>query len=145
MLRTLAVFAFLASAQAFACPNLTGSYTCTDNGQSQIMTISQANKGTFTDYNVNGQDIVTDNIAHPQPDQDNVKQSTMRAWCNDDATLHLQLLVKYYDNNAPVGDITVNLDISMQAQNLHQVTTGGLAANGQTYPVNSDIVCTKNP
>lgn len=144
-MRILAAIALLFSAQAFACPNLTGAYTCTyQDGTSDVVTMTQEEKGGVTIYNYNGSLIPADNALYPVPDDDNVKQATFRAWC-DNASLKGNIVGKYYNNGALFGDLNMTLDLSLNNTSLKSVTTGTLTAtNGTVYPLDGDLTCVRN-
>lgn len=145
MLRPFAAFAFLVSAQAFACPQLAGNYTCNyQDGQTTTLVLNQDAKSNVTIYDMNGQQLPADNQVKPIPDEDSLKNATVRAWCNDDTTLHTEIVGKYYRQGQYFGDLTMDADLSMANQNLRQVTTGNVKNSGGTYPVNSDITCTRD-
>ena len=144
-MRTLAALALLFSAQAFACPNLTGSYTCTyqDNSK-EMITVSQDTKGTVTVYNINGSEMPADGQTYAVPDSDNLKQGNFKAWCDGDTTLKGLLTGKYYNGGEYYGDLTMNMDWSLSGSDLKQVSNGEVKNTGGTYPINQDTVCTKN-
>jgi hypothetical protein len=145
MLRTLAALALLASAQAFACPQLTGNYSCTDEkGQTSAMALTQDTKSNVTVYTLNGSDLQADNQARPMPPDADLQNATIRGWCNDDVTLHTELLGKVYQNGQYVGDLKLALDFAMNAKNLNQVASGTIVNGTQTYPINTTITCTPN-
>lgn len=144
-MRKLAAIVLLFSVQAYACPELSGSFTCTyQDGSTEIMTISQTNKDGITVYTANGSEIPADNQTHPIPDDASLKQATFRAWCNGTASLDAQLLGKYYQEGAYYGDLTLNTSFSLVGTDLKQVTTGNLVNSGGTYPLNSELTCTRN-
>jgi len=144
-MRTLAALALVFSAQAFACPQLTGSFTCTaQDGSKQVMKITQDMKGTTTVYNINGSDLPADKSVMNLPDDDSLKNATISAWCDDDVTLKAQILGKYYQDGSYFGDLTANLGFSMKGKDLAQHMTGDVKASSGDYPINSDTVCTAN-
>lgn len=144
-MRSLAIIALLFSAQAFACPELTGSYTCTyQDGSSELMTISQSNKDGVTVYVANGSEIPADNQPHALQDDASLRDATFRAWCNGTASLDAQLLGKYYQENAYYGDLTLNTSFSIVGTDLKQVTTGTLVNEGGSYPLNSEMTCKRS-
>lgn len=142
-MRTLLAVLLLGSVQAFACPNLTGSFTCTySDGSSEVLNITQEAKEGVTTYNINQSLTPADNVIYTVPDDETLKEGTFRAWCNDDVTLKGELIGKYYDQGSFFGDLLLNIDYSLDGANLKQVTTGTLtSANGQ-YPINAETVCT---
>lgn len=138
--------ALLFSVQAYACPQLVGSYTCTyQDGTKEVVTISQNKDRNNVDvYDYNGSTIVTDNNAYPIPDDQQLKGGTFRAWCDDETTLQTQLVGEYYQQGNYYGRLTMNLNLSLQGSDLKQTTTGNLVNTGGTYPLNGETVCAKN-
>lgn len=143
-MRTLAALLLLVSANAFACPELTGSYTCTyQDGSSENVTISQEDKSGVTVYNYNGSSIPADNQVYPIPDDQTLKNATFRAWC-ENASLKGNIVGKYYNNGSEFGDLDMVMDLSLDGTNLKNVTTGTLKNSGGTYPLDGSVVCTRN-
>lgn len=142
----LAALALLFSAQAYACPQLVGSYTCTyQDGSKEVVTIAQNKDRNNVDvYDYNGSSIITDNQAYPIPDDQQLKSGTFRAWCDDNTTLQTQLLGEYYQQGNYYGHLTMNLNLSLQGNDLKQVTTGSLKNTGGEYPLNGESVCVHN-
>lgn len=145
MRATLVVLSLFA-AQAMACPNLTGSYTCNyQNGSSEVVSIAQEQKDGVTVYNYNGSGIPADNVIYQIPDDENLKQGTWRAWCDEGRDLLMaEILGKYYHEGSYAGDLTMNLEINLDGGNLKQVTAGQLVNEGGTYPFGETMVCTRN-
>ncbi|MBX3020339.1 MAG: hypothetical protein KF799_01575 [Bdellovibrionales bacterium] len=147
-MRSLTALALLFSVQAFACPDLTGTYTCAyQDGSSEVITLSQSvDKDGITVFNYNGSQIPADNQLYPIPDDDTLKEGTFRAWCDtaNPALLQSQLLGKYWNNGAYYGDLTMNMTFSLSGRDLKQTTQGTLKNAGGEYPLNSELVCTRN-
>jgi hypothetical protein len=144
-MRTLTVLALLFSVQAFACPDLTGNYTCTySDGSSETVAVSQDTKGEITTYNYNGSTVVADNQTYPVPDDDTIKQATFRAWCASATALKAELIGKYYDRGTLMGDLTLVLELSLEGSNLKQVSSGVLKNSAGERPFSNEIVCTRN-
>src|ERR1035437_10237624 len=98
-MRTLAVIALPFSAQAFACPTLTGAYTCTyQDGSKEVMNVTQDTKGTVTTFSINGSEMVADGQVRPVPDDANIKNANFKSWCDDDVTLKGLLVGQYFNN-----------------------------------------------
>lgn len=144
-MRIFAAIALLFSAQAFACPDLTGAYTCTyQDGSTEVVSISQADKAGVMVYNYNGSEIPADNVVYPMPDDETVRQGTFRAWC-DGASLKGNILGKYFNNGSYFGDLDMTLDLSLEGVSLKSVTTGTLKdTGGNVYPLDGQIVCARN-
>lgn len=145
-MRTLAALVLLFSAQAFACPDLTGAYTCKyQDGASEVVTVSQDNKDGVVTYNYNGSQIPADNQTYKVPDDQQLKDGQFRAWCEDDVTLKTELTGKYWNNGSYFGDLVMNMNLSLDSTNLKNVVTGNIKNSGGTYPIDNNIVCTRNP
>lgn len=143
-MRTLAALLLAFSAQAYACPNLTGTYTCTyQDGSTEVVSISQEQKNGVTVYNYNGSPMPADNKAYPMPDDQTLRESTFRAWCEGEV-LKGNLIGKYYNEGSYFGDLNLLLDITKQGTDLKQVSAGSLKNSGGEYPIEGEIVCTIN-
>jgi len=144
-MRTLIALAFVFSAQAFACPELAGTYTCTySDGSSETGTVTQTLVNGVNVYNYNGTEIRADNAVYPVPEDETLKEGTFRAWCEGAATLKGTIEGKYYSGGSYFGDLVMNLEFSRVGTSLKQVTTGNLKNAGGDYPINSEVVCTAN-
>lgn len=70
----VAAFALFTAPTAFAggpCPDLSGTYAC--QGDSAIITITQADDGDVTTYEINGQKIVVDSQPHQAGDSSDIQ------------------------------------------------------------------------
>lgn len=141
-MRKLAALALMVSVNAWACPDLTGTYTCKyQDGQTETITLSQENKDGVVVYNYNGSTIAADNVSRPVPDDAALREGTFRAWCEGEA-LKGQLLGKYYDKGVYFGDLTLNLDVTKVGNDLKQVNTGSVKNSASEYPINAEVLCT---
>lgn len=146
MFKFAALAIALVSVQAFACPDLTGNYSCVyQDGTKEVVSITQEQKNGVTTFLYNGSAIVADNQAYPMADDQNLREATFRAWCDsaDPTLLQTQLLGKYYTNGAYYGDLTMNMNFSMAGSDLKQTNTGTLKNAGGEYPLNSELTCTR--
>lgn len=145
-MRILATIALFASVNAWACPELTGSFTCTyQDGSSEVVEMTQELKDGVTTYMYNGSAIPADNVVYQVPDDQTLKQGTFRAWCDDTVTLKAELKGQYYDQGNYFGDLVMNMEFSLAGSDLKSVTTGTLTNSGGQYPLNGETVCTRNP
>ena len=143
-MRLLSTLALVFSAQAYACPQLEGTYVCKyQDGSSEETTITQSEKSGVTTYQYNASEVTADNVANAVPDDQSVKDATFRAWCDDDATLKAQLIGKYWNQGAYFGDLTLNMNFSKAGDDLKQTTDGEVKNSGGTYPIENDTTCTK--
>ena len=144
-MRKLAALALLFSAQAFACPQLAGVYTCSyQDNSSEIITITQELKDGVTVYTHNGSQIPADNQSYPVPDDANLRSATYRAFCPDAATLSANLVGKFYQDGQFYGDLDMTSNFTLEGANLKNVVTGTLKNQGGDYPLNSEVLCTRN-
>lgn len=144
-MRKLAAIALLFSVQAFACPNLTGSFKCTyGDGSTENVTITQSEVNGVTVYNYNGSEMPADNQTYQIPDSEDLKEGTWRAWCDDDSTLKAELIGKYYNQGSYFGDLNMRMDFSIDGTSLKQVTNGNLKNTGGDYPINDEMTCVAN-
>ncbi len=148
-MKKLTAIALLFSAPAMACPNLSGSFTCKyQDNTAEVVTITQGvNKDGTTVYQYNGSAIIADNVSYPIPDDQTLKEGTFKAWCNpEEATVLNSLLTgKYYSQGSYYGDLVLNMKFSMEGSDLKQVTKGTLKNQSSEYPLDSDLVCKRNP
>lgn len=147
-MRILAALALLVSVNAYACPDLTGSFTCTyQDNTSEVVTISQENKDGVMVYNYNGSAIPADNQAYQVPDDQNLKEGTFRAWCDPstDTVLNTELIGKYYQDGSYFGDLNLDMTFALDGANLKQVSKGTLTNQSDTYPLDGELTCTRNP
>mgnify|MGYP001497371882 CR=1 FL=1 len=146
-MRILATLAFLFSAQAFACPQLSGNFTCTyQDGTSEVVAISQsADKAGVVTYLYNGSEVPADNVTYDIPDDQDIKGGKFRAWCDDDITLKSEMTGKYWNNGSYFGDLVMNISFEMEGTSLKQTTTGSVVNSGGTYPLDNTMVCTSTP
>ena len=143
-MKKLAIFALLVSANAWACPNLTGTYTCKyQDGSSEMVTISQENKAGVEIYNYAGSMVTTDNVARPMPDEDNLKKGTFRAWCEGDK-LKTKVIGQYYTNGTYYGPLTFAATITKNGFDFKKLTTGNVKSSAGDYPLNSEVTCSFN-
>lgn len=132
------------SVQAFACPNLTGSYTCDyGNGQTEQMTISQEERNGVTFYKYNNDEFAADGTVYPLQDSAELKQGTFKAWC-ESTILKNQIMGKYYNNGSYFGDLDMTMDLTLNNGNLSQVAKGSLKSANGDYPINQTVTCNKN-
>ena len=146
-MRLLTGLVLLFSVQAYACPELSGTFTCTysDGQTEQVVMSQQVRPDGVTVYNYGGTEVVTDNSVNAIPDDETLKEGTFRAWCSDASTLNAQLLGKYFDQGAYYGDLTMNLAFTMVGSDLKQVTTGNLKSATDEYPLDNETTCVRNP
>ncbi len=144
-MRTLMALALLFSSSAFACPDLTGKFTCMYQDKStEDVTISQEMQkdGTFV-YNYNGTMIPADGKIYDVPDDAQVKEGKFKAFCDDDITLKTTLVGKYWRAKAYFGDLILNMNFTVEKNDLKQNSVGSVKNSSGEYPLNSALVCVR--
>lgn len=143
-MRSLAALVLLFSAQAFACPELTGNYTCTyQDGSNEQISITQGVQNGVTVYNYNNSAMPADNKVYPMPEEQTLKNATIRAWCEGEV-LKANLLGEYYNEGSKFGDLDMTLDITKSGSDLKQLSNGTLKNKDGEYALNGEVVCTSN-
>ena len=135
-MKMTAFLAMLLSANAWACPNLTGTYTCKyQDGSTEVVTFSQENKAGVETYNYKGSAFLADNVARQMPDDDTLKKSTFRAWCEGDK-LKTRLTGQYYTNGTYYGQLTLTATLTKNGFDLemikavHEISSVPIIASG---------------
>lgn len=141
----------LVGAQAFACPNLTGTFSCTSDGQTQAVAISQVEVNGVTTYTLKnpadpadqGGSLPADNNTYQIQDSEDFKNGTIRGWCEADA-FKIEQTGQYYDQGQHIGDVQATIAMSLVDNNLSQVTTGTFKTGSGDYPINQTMSCVRN-
>ncbi len=142
MLRILTVLSAAFSVQAFACPNLTGNFTCSmPDGSTQVMDISSRMEGAVTYYKVSGDEFPADGSVLKLADSQELKNGTFSATCMADTTLSTNIKGEYFNSGKDYGPLDLNINYSMAGENLQFVTDGTL--NAKTIPAQT-VTCNKN-
>lgn len=140
----------LVGAQAFACPNLTGTFACTYEGQTENTQITQSEMNGVTTYtmrnaddpNDQGGSLPADNNTYTIPDSQEFKQGTIRGWCEGEL-FKIEQIGQYHDQGQHIGDIQATMTFSLNNNNLNQVTAGVFKTASGEYPINSELTCTR--
>lgn len=142
-MKMLSVLVFLASAQAFACPVLTGTYTCAyQDGSKEKMVISQEVRGGVTQYNINGTTVKADKQVYSLPDSAELKEARTSSWC-EQGLLIVALAGKYHDAGQYVGDLTMAYGFSVTGNTLKQEVAGTLKNQEGEQNFENVVTCTK--
>lgn len=145
LLKVASALALFSSVTAFACPDLTGSYTCVVDGEERATVISMEKQGNVTVYRMNDGAMVADNKVYKIPDGEGLKKGTIRTWCQNTAALKSELKGKIYDEGRFVGDLSVVMTANLDAStNLVQNVTGKIVAGGRNHPINETLNCTRD-
>lgn len=141
----------LLGAQAFACPDLTGTYTCTQNGQTSQIQMSQAETNGVTVYTIKdpsnpndqGGSLPADNTTYRLEDSADFKNGTIRGWCENEA-FKVEQTGQLFDQGQHIGDIQAVISFSLMNGNLLQDTQGVFKTGSGDYPISAQMTCTRN-
>ena len=100
-------------------------------------------RNNVTTFVYNGSTMPANDMTYSLPDDPNIKSATFRAWCDDDVTLKGQILGQYWNDNADLGNLTMDLLYMVSESKLHQVTSGQVVNGKTTYPINNEVVCSR--
>ena len=149
MKAVIALFA-LYGIQAFACPNLTGTYSCTYEGQTSQVQLSQTETNGVTVYTMKdpndpadqGGSLPADNVVYKLEDSEQFKNGTLRGWCEGEA-FKIEQTGSYFDQGQHIGDIQAILTMSLSNGNLVQDTQGTYKTGSGDYPIASNMTCNR--
>lgn len=142
MFRAIILAAAFVSASAFACPDLTGNYTCTyGNGQTEDVAITQEVREGVTYFKYNNDEFAADGREYTLADSAELKEGKFSAWC-EDVTLKNKIVGKYYNNGSYFGDLTMIVDITKSGTSINQAVNGSLKSSNGEYPINQTVTCT---
>lgn len=136
----------LFSVSALACPNLSGTYTCMNDGQKETLVVSQNEVNGATVYQIGETQVVADNVAYTIPDDEELRGGTQRAWCAEENNeLKIEILGKIYDQQDFFGDLAVQIGFLIDgSKNLVNTVQGSLKATNGEYPIHEIATCTRD-
>jgi hypothetical protein len=145
MFRALLIAIASFSFSAFACPDLAGDFTCSYEGSSIDVTVSQREENGTSIYTIMGYEIIADGVRHDVPETNQVKEGTALATCNGDL-VNANVTGKIYSSGKFGGD--VNLDVEIAAVNKDGVADAKAAGtltrpDGQVWPIDGTFACTR--
>jgi len=149
-MKALLIGLALIGAQAFACPNLTGTYSCTYENGSEQLQLSQQEMDGVTVYNFkNPQDandpggaLPADNQTYRLEDTKDFRNGTIRAWCEGEI-FKIQQTAEHYQEESHSGNLDLTVSMSLSNSDLLQVTNGTYETGSGTYPINESMTCTR--
>lgn len=147
-MRTLLFASLVVSVPAFGasvCPFLAGSFTCeVSSTLKEAKLVTQAAKGAATVYRINDFEIVTDNMVRNVPDNAELMQANIRAWCHD-GKVHTQLMGKSYNAKGYLGELTSNSEWYPTPSGIARYTHGNIRmTDGTLYPFDDAMTCIRN-
>lgn len=130
------------SVTAFACPDLTGTYECTYDGQVETMDLTQYVADGVTHFKVGQTEVVADGASHPMPDSQPEEQATYTASCNGNV-LGISFFSLLIDNANKIGQISGQQNMSLDnVGDLVQDIKGTLVIDAQgTFPIDEVTTC----
>lgn len=144
MIRLTALAVLLISGQAWACPDLAGTYICSyQDGSQETLTVTQSEQRGVVIYDYNGSRLVTDNSPYPLPSDANLRGATFRAWCDpaEGTPLRAQIVGPYYSQGSMYGELILDMTYARIGDDIKQTTQGVLRSSGGQSPLNSEQLC----
>lgn len=150
-MKALLVGLMLVGTQAFACPDLSGSYACTQDGETAYLELSQTEMNGVTVFtlrdpsnpNDQGGSLPADNQTYRVQDSESFKNATIRGWCEAEA-FKIEQTGELYDQGYHMGDIEMVLSMSlMEDGNLLQATSGVFKTGSGDYPLSGEVICSR--
>ncbi len=146
LLATLVLF----GTSAFACPDLTGTFACTQEGQTSVIQVSQQVTNGVTVYTVKdpsnptnqGDSLPADNNTYRLPDSAEFRNATIRGWCEGDA-FKMEQTGQYFDQGQHIGDLQAIAAMSIVNGNLQQAVQGTFKTGSGDYPFDDMITCVR--
>lgn len=151
-MKALLVGLMLLGAQALACPDLSGSYACTQEDETSYLELSQTETDGVTVFTLKdptnpndpGGSLPADNQTYRVQDSETFKNGTIRGWCEGEA-FKIEQTGEYYDQGYHMGDIEMVLAMSlMEDGSLLQATSGVFRTGSGDYPLSGEVVCTRS-
>lgn len=132
------------SAQASACPDISGVYTC---GEEEITVDTyELNGVTYLEFNNQG-GIPADNNWMDLPDSEKEKNAKMRLSCGDKDAYGPHYLLDYeadlYDQGQYLAFLDAEIYVYQEKDTLFQVTTGLAKGSWGEQPISDKIACTR--
>lgn len=146
LLATLVLF----GTSAWACPDLSGTFACTQEGQTAVIQVSQdvvngATVYTIKDANNPGQEgdsLPADNNTYNLEDTIEFRNATYRGWCEAEA-FKMEQTGQYFDQGQHVADVQMVAAISIVNGNLQQTIQGVFRTGSGDYPIQEAMTCAR--
>lgn len=108
-MRFIYALAAFASLSAYAaCPELAGTYKCSNQAQTKMVVVSQKVEAGATVYTVGGFGLIADGKARPFPDQ-NLRNGTIVGSCDQNNNLNVLAKGEVYSSEKKMGDLTLTM------------------------------------
>jgi hypothetical protein len=152
MKKLIILAAFFIAPVAMACPNLTGSYTCVEDGQPSRLVISQSEAAGVTTFRFDSEastsfDIIADGqVRDASAWMDGLEQATYTATCVGAEQLVMKPSGIIMENGQPVGKLDWVLVGGLDAAgNITQNVTGTITGDFGTFPIDEqNVSCARN-
>lgn len=145
MNKVIMLLAFAVASSAYACPELSGKYVCTINGQALQTDILQSAISGVMVYNItqNNQawsDVVTDGVEREFKGVEGMENALYTASCPNEEQVVINAKGKVMDNGQAIGDLALVLKVSKDAAaNLVLNVTGELSGDFGNMPIDEQV------
>ena len=129
---------------AWACPDLSGTYTC--DGEELAVETFELNGVNYLEFNANGA-LPADGKWLDLPDSETEKNAKIRLTCGNKAPYGDSYVLDYeadlYDAGTNVAALDVEIFFHKDGETLKQSVVGKAKGSWGEQPVNEVTVCTK--
>jgi hypothetical protein len=141
-MKTLAItISFLISASAFACPQISGNYTCQTQDGPQITVIQQSTAADGDIFDIDGYQFKADGVSYPENSEEFI--GTIATACNP-TTVNITIIGDVIENGSKIGSTNLTQSMYMENGSLVQDLNGVFDYQGQAIPIAEKILCTPN-
>jgi hypothetical protein len=137
----LLLVVFFFSVNALACPQISGTYTCETEDGPEILEISQTNSSGIETFNIDGTDFVADGVTKKYADTE--FNGTITATCSLNK-LDITTFGDIYESGTKTSYVAVKESYYASKDGLVYAINGNFEHQGQVYPINEKVNCSKN-
>jgi hypothetical protein len=141
-MKTLVIaLSFLISGSAFACPQISGNYTCQTQDGPQITVIQQSTAVDGDIFDIDGYQFKADGVAYPENSEEFT--GTIATACTANA-VDITIIGDVIENGTKIGSTNLTQSMYMENGSLIQDLNGVFEYEGQAIPIAEKILCTPN-
>jgi hypothetical protein len=132
----------LFSSAAWACPDLSGHYTCGNDDSQDTVVISK--QATATGFNLVFDDsqVVSDDQVYPLEGDPTFRNGSIHTWC-DEVGIKTQVVGEYYDGEKKIGSIDMVTSYEIVNGTLIQSDRGQMINDLGPLTVENNQPCSK--
>lgn len=137
-LRSLIYTLLLVAGNAYACPNLSGTFTCKTGEVIETLVVTQ--EEGQNSVIVDTVQLLADDIAHPFSEDPSFRNAFERISCTD-SVFRKHITGDYYQGDLKIGELDSTVEYSLVNNNLVETTTGKMSNILGEVPLDNRMVC----